>query len=102
MTHEPVTSTTSHRDPTVVYVGGVVSYRGGFGTFGHTHATVTHLTITDEPREKDGADVEQADWTLVQDNRVLFGLDDGHWCYADQVDSVSRDGVVVLTNKGAF
>jgi hypothetical protein len=69
----------------VVRVGDTVEWRGGWGRDIPKDAVVTDLTITDHPRDKYGEDVEEADWGLVHLNRVVFGLDNGHWAYSDQI-----------------
>jgi hypothetical protein len=69
----------------IINVGDMVTYRGGFGGDPPKRAKVVGLTLTDEPREKYGQEVLSVDVQSVKANRVLFDLDDGHWCYSDQI-----------------
>ena len=57
-----------------VKIGDTVLWRGGWGSNAPLEAVVDGLDITDEPREKYGTPVQEAYWSDVQDNRVLFFL----------------------------
>ena len=61
-----------------VKVGDKVMWRGCFGSDAPRIAVVEWTEITAAPRMKDGKEAEEAPWTLVRDNRVLFGLDNEH------------------------
>jgi hypothetical protein len=69
----------------MIKVGDKITYRGGFGSHPPKQATIEAMEVTDYPRSKDGDDVDEVDESLVRENRVLFVLDDGHWCYSEQV-----------------
>ena len=68
-----------------IKIGDTVTYRGGFGTQLPKTAVVEDLEVTDVPRCKEGEQVDEVDESLVKENRVLFTLDDGHWCYSEQI-----------------
>ena len=70
--------------------GDTVLWRGGWGSDAPLEAVVDGLDITDEPREKYGTPVQEAYWSDVQDNRVLFSLSNGHWAYGSQISEVAR------------
>ena len=69
-----------------IKVGDKVMWRGCFGTDPAREATITSLEITDIPRTKYGDEVDEVSWEDVRSNRVLFGFDNGHWAYSDQID----------------
>ena len=73
-----------------VKIGDTVLWRGGWGSDAPLEAVVDGLDITDEPREKYGTPVQEAYWSDVQDNRVLFSLSNGHWAYGSQISEVAR------------
>jgi hypothetical protein len=69
-----------------IVIGDMVVYRGGFGRDFPKPAKVVGLKVTDWPREKDGQEREAVTPELVEANRVLFSLADGHWCYSEQIE----------------
>jgi hypothetical protein len=75
-----------------VGVGDVVVMRPGFGGDAPIQARVTQMEITRGARQKSGKSVQFAGWHLIEANRVIFSLDNGHWCYSEQVDSVVGEG----------
>jgi hypothetical protein len=68
----------------VIRVGSQVLHRGGFGRDSQSVAGVIAIEQTKHHREKYGAEVGEVS---MGDNYVLT-LDNGHWCYSDQVDGV--------------
>lgn len=69
-----------------VKIGDTVKWRGGFGMDAPRSAVVAGLSITDYPREKYGEEVDEVDSSLIDQNRVLFDLENGHWAYSDQIE----------------
>ena len=69
----------------MVRIGDTVSWRGGFGMDPARPARVVGITVTEEPRSKYGATAQEAPWSLVRANRVLFDLDTGNWAYGEQI-----------------
>ncbi len=69
-----------------IKVGDDVVWRGGFGQDMPLSATVKGMTLTDNPREKYGESVDEVDLYSVRENLVVFDLDNGHWCYSEQID----------------
>jgi hypothetical protein len=69
----------------IIKVGDTINYATFFGGGPVKSAKVETLTLTEHPREKYGQEVLAADIESVKSNRVVFGLDDGHWCYGSQV-----------------
>jgi len=70
---------------TMVKIGDTVLWRGCFGKDAPRRAVVEWMEITEAPRMKDGEEAEEAPWTLVRENKVLFGLDNEHWAYGSQI-----------------
>ena len=71
----------------MIRLGDPIIYRSDFGTAFPVLAQVSDITITDEPREKYGKDTTEAPWSLVLEDRICFGMNDGHWCYSSQIDT---------------
>ena len=69
-----------------IKIGDTVVWRGCFGHDMPLSATVEGMTLTDNPREKYGMEVDKVYKRDVRDNRVVFDLDNGHWCYSEQID----------------
>ena len=68
-----------------IKVGDIVTYRGGFGSHAPKRVVVTEMELTEVPRSKYGEDVDEVTLDDVKAGLVVFGLDDGHWCYSDQI-----------------
>lgn len=73
-----------------IKIGDTVEWRGAFGMQEPKPAKVIGMEVTEWPRDKYGETVEEADWKLVQQNRVLFTLDNGHWAYSEQIKPLTR------------
>lgn len=69
----------------IINIGDTVTYRGSFGGGLAKRAKVVGLTLTEKPRMKDGQECLSVFVDDVKANRVVFDLDDGHWCYSDQI-----------------
>jgi hypothetical protein len=67
-------------------IGDTVLCRGNFGTAAPRAVIVNAIEITDWPREKYGEPVDSAPWELVNANRVVVTLDNGHWAYGAQLE----------------
>ena len=74
----------------IVKIGDTVVWRGSWGQDAPKHVKVTGLTVTEFPREKDGISVDEAYWLHVNQNRVIFDLDNGHWAYGSQISPVVK------------
>ena len=74
----------------IIRKGTQVVYRGGFGADAPKIAVVTGVERTEYPREKYGDEVE----SVHLDDHYVLTLNNGHWCYSDQVD-----GVVVIPSE---
>ena len=68
----------------IVRLGTKVLYRGGFGSHPQKVAIVTGIERTKFPREKYGDEVE----SVRLDEQFVLNLNNGTWCYSDQVDGV--------------
>ncbi|MHA2082976.1 MAG: hypothetical protein ACYSYU_00320 [Planctomycetota bacterium] len=73
-----------------VKIGDTVKWRGGFGNDEPKLAVVNGLSVTTIARDKYGDQVEEADESLVAQNRVVFDLDSGHWAYSDQIELIEQ------------
>ena len=71
-----------------VKIGDKVIWRGGWGSDAPQEATVTGMEITEQPRSKYGEEATEAPWFLVEENRVIFDLDNGHWAYGEQISQI--------------
>lgn len=76
-------------NPKIIKVGDHIRYRGCFGRGPVQSAIITSIELTDQPRQKDGMPVDAVCAEYVKQNRVLFSLDNGHWCYSEQVAAIS-------------
>ena len=70
----------------LVKIGDTVKWHGGFGMDAPRSAVVSGLTITDYPRDKYGIEADEVDSSLIEQNRVCFDLENGHWAYSDQIE----------------
>lgn len=69
-----------------VKVGDTVKWRGGFGTDAPKDAQIEGMAVTDIPRDKYGVEVDEVDSSLIEQNRVVFVLNNGHWAYSEQIE----------------
>ena len=69
-------------------IGDTVRYRGGFGLDNPKEATITGMTLSEEPHDKYGEEVEECTRGQVRMDRVCFSLSDNHWCYSSQIVGV--------------
>jgi hypothetical protein len=69
----------------ILKVGDTVMWRGGWGRDPVQEAVVTEIEITERPREKYGTDASEVQWVTVKEDRVVVGLDNGHWAYGYQI-----------------
>ena len=73
-----------------VKVGDAIQYRPSWGDDPPRLATVVRKSSVSNPGDKeDGQEIESAARELVDAQRVVFDLDNGHWCYSKQVDGVA-------------
>jgi hypothetical protein len=72
--------------------GSQVLYRGGFGRDAQTVASVTGIEVTENARQKYGDEVNE----VTLDAHYVLTLNNGHWCYSDQVD-----GLVITPSESA-
>lgn len=75
----------THSKMSKLKIGDTVMWCGWFGAHAPKPAVVTGMEVTKQPRDKYGKQVKEVDWSLVEDNRVCFMLDNGHWAYSDQI-----------------
>ena len=70
----------------VVKIGDHIKWRGGFGDNIPLDAVIVGMEVTEQPRTKHGEQVIEVNSDLIEQNRVLFDLDNGHWCYSEQIE----------------
>lgn len=75
---------------TIFKTGETVLYKPNFGAGAPTTAIITAMDLTDRPRSTSGKEVDEATLEQVNENRVLFTLDDNSWCYSEQIVHVDR------------
>lgn len=73
------------RETEVIRKGTKVTYRSNSGRGPVRTARVKDIELC-EPGEKYGEEVEEIDFGMKDD--CTFTLDDGHWCYGEQIKSV--------------
>lgn len=71
-------------------MGDPVIWRGGWGNHPPKIAHIEGMEVTELPRKKYGDEVDEVDVSLIKENRVVFTLTNGSWCYSDQIEI--RDG----------
>jgi hypothetical protein len=71
---------------TRIQVGDTVMWRGGFGRDSAREAKVTSIEICPHKREKYGTPVDSI--RFPDKDFGVFMLDNGHWAYGEQIDSV--------------
>ena len=69
-----------------IKIGSRVMWRGSWGSDPAVEAQVVAIEETDEPHEKDGRTVDSIDFEDRE--RSVIDLDNGHWCYGDQIVDV--------------
>ena len=62
----------------MIKVGDIIETRYGA-------SEIIQMLITDSPRSKDGTKTDEVYEDDIRCNRVVFILENGHWCYSDQV-----------------
>lgn len=68
-----------------ISIGDTVLWRGSFGLDNAAPAQVVAMELTDQPRQKYGIDRPTVTYQQVRENRVVFALSNGRWCYSDQI-----------------
>lgn len=71
---------------TRIQVGDTVMWRGSFGREAAREAKVTSIEFCTYKREKYGTPVDSI--RFADKDYGLFILDNGHWAYGEQIDSV--------------
>jgi hypothetical protein len=71
-----------------VKVGDPVYWKGSFGMSPPKVVRVASMEITQYPRTKDGDPAGEVSWDIVNENRVIFDLENGHWAYSEQISPV--------------
>lgn len=74
----------------ILKVGDEVMWRGGFGDDPAKVAKVVQIEITEQARSKYGVSVDSVHWDMVKANKTLISLDNGHWCYGEQVSKIAK------------
>jgi hypothetical protein len=72
----------------VLSVGDVVNWRGSWGSDEPKQAKVEQIYKAQYLGDKEGKRVKQADWSDVKDRDYIIDLDNGHWCYANQISKI--------------
>lgn len=70
----------------IIKVGTEVMYRGCFGMFEPKLAVVQYIEQSEYERCKYGVEVPSVPFS--HKDYCVFVLNDGHWCYGEQVVSV--------------
>ena len=70
----------------IIKVGTKVKYRGCFGMDKPTIVEVTHIERSEYKRDKYGVEVDSVPFT--EREYCVFCLNNGHWCYGEQIDSI--------------
>ena len=70
----------------IIKVGTIVQYRGGFGADAPTIVKVTSIEKSQYKRDKYGKPVKSV--PFAEKDYCVFTLDNHHWCYGEQIDSI--------------
>ena len=70
----------------MIKVGTKVKYRGCFGMDKPTIVEVTHIERSEYKRDKYGVEVDSVPFS--EREYCVFCLNNGHWCYGEQIDSI--------------
>jgi hypothetical protein len=70
----------------IIKVGTKVKYRGCFGMDEPTIVKVLHIQRSEYKRCKYGDGVDSVPFS--EREYCVFSLDNGHWCYGEQIDAV--------------
>lgn len=73
-----------------VKIGDTVNWKGCFGMDAPRAAKVVSMELTDYPRAKYGKVVNEVTAEQIAENRVLFTLDNNHWCYSEQIEIIDQ------------
>ena len=69
----------------MIKINDTIKYSDMFGDGDMNSAKVVGMEVSSHPRMKDGVPAYIVGKDLVRANKVVFSLDNGHWCYSDQV-----------------
>jgi hypothetical protein len=67
----------------MIKIGSKVLWRGGFGNHSPEWVTITGIERCEHKRSKYGCSVEKIEWGKRE--YAVFDLDNGHWCYGEQL-----------------
>ena len=71
-------------------VGDTITYRPAWGSGPAVDAKVEHLAACIEGNAADyGRPVEEVAVEQLVGRTVVADLDNGHWCYANQIDAIN-------------
>lgn len=70
----------------IIKIGTKVKYRGCFGTDKPSDVVVTHIERSEHKRDKYGDEVDSVPFD--EREYCVFDLDNGHWCYGEQIDKI--------------
>ena len=66
-------------------VGDTVMWSGGFGYHVKHPAVIKRMELCEVPNSKYGKNVESVTWQDVEDELVIFDLENGSWAYSEQI-----------------
>jgi hypothetical protein len=69
-----------------IKTGDTIRYNPAWGSMPPVNVTVESMEVTDYAREKYGDHAEEVTHDLIRQNKVVFSLSDGHWCYGSQIE----------------
>lgn len=70
-----------------IMIGSRVRYRGNFGSGPSEITKVKGIEVCEEG-DKYGIPVDSIPFT--EKDSCVFDLEDGHWCYGDQIDKIIK------------
>lgn len=70
-------------------VGDIVKWHGCFGCNAAQEAKVECIEVVDAYEKEGGVEVDECDWPLPA-NRIVVSLDNGHWAYGSQIESIVK------------
>ena len=79
----------------IIKIGTEVKYRACFGAEKPTNVVVTRIERSEYKRDKYGEEVDSV--PFEEREYCVFDLNNGHWCYGEQIDEIVDVPKVNLT-----
>ena len=75
-------------DPNILRVGDIVMWWGNSSDAKAEEAEIESLELVRPWQKEDGKPVEECEFSLLAQNRVIVNLTNGRWAYGSQIESI--------------